>query len=297
VVLIETRWGVNVSTGWRHEAFGLLLFAVTVGLLLSTDQLLGFLVRSPDEESRRREEPAAAPECSPTGGLWRLAVGAVPAYLLLAVGHWALAEPTPDAGTALPPPTADQNLLPAKVGPWELKEFTTQAREAYSFFGEHSQVWVYSRGRAAAVVSLDYPFPSWHDLTWCYTGRGWQIDGQAVRDAAGVPGGFVEVRMTQSAHRHAYLLFCEFDRQGRPLAARPGATEASLFRHQATVRRLRARLGLDADPLIADPGGPVYQLQAFAEGLGPLTAEDEAAMRDVFVGAQAAAREAWAGRR
>jgi exosortase len=299
VVLIETRWGVNVSTGWRHEAFGLLLFAVAVGLLLSTDQLLGFLFRSSDEGASRPQEDSApaAPESIPSGGLWCLAVGAVPAYLLLVAGHWALAEPTPDTGTALPP-TADRNVLPAKLGPWEMKEFTTQTREAYSFYGEHSQVWTFSRGRAVAVLSLDYPFPGWHDLTWCYTGRGWHIDGQAVRDAAGVPGGFVEVRMTQSAHRHAYLLFCEFDRQGRPLVARPGGTGASLFRHQATVRRLRARLGLDADPVpVADPGGPVYQLQAFAEGGGPLTAEDEEAVREAFVRAQAAVREAWAGRR
>jgi exosortase len=300
VVLLETRWGVVVSAGWRHEAFGLLLFGLAVGLLLSTDQFLAFLTRPANPATRApRTGPAPDPGSAVGGphpaGLRLLVIGvAIPAYLLLAIGNWVLTDPAPEVVAAPPPPEPDPALLPARMGAWERKEFATPSRDSGSFYGEHSRVWAYTRDRVTVLLSVDYPFPYWHDLTWCYTGRGWQIDSQVIREAAAVPGGCVEVRMTQPAHRHGYLLFCEFDRKGQPLTARPGGTEASLFRHQATVSRMRARLALEAGPA-PDPAAPVYQFQAFAEGYAPLAAEDEAAVWELFVQSQAAVRRAWAG--
>jgi exosortase len=295
VVLIESRWGVNVSTGWRHETFGVIVFAVAVGLLLCTEQFFSFLSRS---SPKTLESPPSPPNTPVTSvfeepasvGNRRVMAAVIPAYLLLAIGYWIADKPSFDterAGGQLPTP--DKDRLPKKIGSWELTESATQTREASSFYGEHSAIWVYSRTRHTAVVSLDFPFPSWHDLTWCYAGKGWQIDSQTVRNDLEVPGGFLEVRLSQPTYRHGYLVFCEFDRHGQPFTARPGGTEASLFRHQTTLQRIRNRLGFDSEPGI-EPSGPVYQLQVFWEGYDKLSNEDEAAVVDLFVRAGATLR-------
>jgi len=289
VVLADARWGVNLATGWRHEAFGLILFALAVGLLLSTDQLIGFLAR-PSVAGSRVTAPVPAPAGSPGRPLGWVAAPVAAGYLLLAAAHWTLADPAVEPGA--PPvaaePTAD--LLPAKVGGWERKDFAVKVREEGSYFGERSAAWAYARPRGpGAVASFDHPFPGWHDLTWCYTGTGWRVDEQAVKADSAVPGGFVEVRLSQPGGRHGFLVFCEFDGRGRPLAARPGGTDASTFRHQATVRRLGARLGL-APPADADPAPPTYQFQVFTEGYGRPGPADEVAVRELFSAGQAAVR-------
>jgi exosortase len=302
VVLIESRWGVNVSSGWRHEAFGVIVFALAVGLLLCTDHFFTFLSRS---VPRALAGPLSKPSYSaPSGlnesislGMRRVLTVAIPGYLILAVGYWSAEKSTFDAElteTQLPGP--DKEQLPKKIGTWELADFATQTREASSFYGEQSSVWIYSRPRHTAVVSLDYPFPNWHDLTWCYAGKGWQIDTQTVRNDLGVPGGCLEVHLSQPTYRQGYLIFCEFGRHGEPLTARPGGTEASLFRHQTTLLRVRNRLGFDREAL-SEASGPVYQLQVFCEGYDKLSNEDEAAFVDLFVKSGAQLRDSFAAQK
>jgi exosortase len=299
VAVLETRWGIDASTSWRHEALGLLLFAAAVGLLLSTDQLLAFLSHPTPSGPAPAPAPVDPPPARRPAGVGRLgglAAVAATAYLTLFGLHWALAGRSPAAAGAPPPLADDRDLLPAAVEGWERTEFASQARDSGSFFGERSQVWTYRRGDRTVLVSLDYPFPSWHDLTRCYTGQGWQVDAQAVRAEAGGPGGCVEVRLSKPAYRSGYLLFCEFDRAGRPLQARPGGPLLSTFRHASTFRRVWARLGGEAEAeAAADPPGAVYQLQLFAESYSPLTDEEEASVRSLLLRAQGRVREAWGG--
>jgi exosortase len=299
VALLETRTGVTAATGWRHEALGLLLFALAVGLLLSTDQLLAFLTRPGTRPVTPPEQPApgpADPDSSARSGRCArgLAVPAVAAFLVLVGLHWALRESDPDPGGSPAALAPNADLLPAKVGAWERRDFAPQERDANNFFGEHSLVWAYARPEVAALVSLDYPFPHWHDLTWCYRGTGWQIDRQEVLESADVPGGFVAVQMSKPGFRHGYLLFCEFDRQGRPFRARPGGAEEPLFRHEATLARVRDRLAGRPAPA-DDPPGAAYQFQVFVEGPGPLSADGASWVRELFVQTQARVRDSWAG--
>jgi exosortase len=293
VVALDARWGIDVSTGWRHELLGVVMFAAAVLLLLSTDQFIAFLTQSerglaePDAPGDEVPEAAASP--SPSFG--RVAVLAAPAFLLLAVAFWSSERESLEvalAPTQLMAPEKQQ--LPEKVGSWTQTDYATQKRDAYSFFGEHSSTWRYSSARLAAQVSIDYPFPNWHDLTWCYTARGWNVSDQAVRSDAAIPGGFVAAHMDQPIHRHGYLLFCEFNARGEPLPARPGGLEASFFRHQTALHRARSRLGLEPEAP-ADPAGPIYQLQVFVDRFDPLSAEDEAAALELFIRAGASFKD------
>lgn len=302
VVLIETHWGINVSTGFRHEAFGAFMFAVAVGLLYCTDNFFSFLIRSaPVIPGGARPTQAstsfAAIFESPTKGMRRVALALIPAYLLLAVGYWAIDKQRLVVGleeARLPAP--EKGLLPPRIGSWEQTDFATQNREANSYYGERSCTWSYSRARREAIVSLDYPFPSWHDLTWCYSGNGWAIDSQDVRNDLGIPGGCLQVRMSQANHRQAHLLFCEFDSNGQPLAARPGGTGVSLFRHQRTMDQIRNRLGFQKETTV-DPNGPIYQLQVFLECYDKLSNEDELAHVELFIRAEVSFRDFFAAQK
>src|SRR5262249_46720478 len=157
--------------------------------------------------------------------------------------------------------------------------FEDQSRNPGSAFGEFSRVWTYRRGPNAAVLSLDYPFPAWHDLTRCYTGLGWQIGGEAVHPAgapeSGPGGGYVELALTRPGYRAGSLLFCQFNPDGVPLEPRRGGAHLSVHRHESALRRWLGQLdGAGAAPR-ADPRGPVYQLQLFVESYAPLSRAEQ----------------------
>jgi exosortase len=333
VALVLARWDIDWSAGWRHDALGLLLFAAAVGLIASTDQLLGFLLapaRTPIAPASSGEmqgvpggatvqeavpdepAPGAAQRTPPwriTHFFW-LATLTVPAYLLLLGGH-ALAqrwdEPDAEGDSTLPGAVAElgTDSLPERMGPWRRQGFQTLTRDTGSFFGERSCTWRYRHGERTATLSVDYPFPAWHDLTRCYTGQGWRVEEQTVhrfaevgssgKDGAeeeGSPrrwptGGFVAVRLSKPAYRNAYLLFCEFNGRFQVLQPRPGGARLSLFRHEGAGRSAWARLveGTDAEP--ADPPGPIYQWQLLVESSAQVTPAEAAALHEMFTQALA----------
>jgi exosortase len=45
IALVYDSFGVDLSTGWRHEVLGLVIFAIAAAVLASTDQLLRFILR------------------------------------------------------------------------------------------------------------------------------------------------------------------------------------------------------------------------------------------------------------
>src|SRR5262249_3350264 len=141
-------------------------------------------------------------------GCWP-ALLAAPAFLLLLGGHAAVygwdgggMGPTEPALAGLD--DLDADALPERLGPWQRLDYQVQKREGGSFFGESSQVWRYGHGGRTVLLSLDYPFPAWHDLTRCYTGQGWRLDDQEVREVLGVPGGLVAVQLSKPAYRSGY---------------------------------------------------------------------------------------------
>ncbi len=66
VALMESRLGVDLSSGWRHDAFGVLLFALAVGLLFSTDQFL--LIPVPARSRRLSSIPNRLPRAFHSSG-------------------------------------------------------------------------------------------------------------------------------------------------------------------------------------------------------------------------------------
>ncbi|OAI50986.1 hypothetical protein AYO44_05355 [Planctomycetaceae bacterium SCGC AG-212-F19] len=284
IVWLFTRWDIDVSTGWRHEVLGWVLFAITLGLVWSTDRLLMFFIQVRGHGSPAEENAMAAPRgaqiLANAGSLWvgRWPVGvAFGALGVMQLALFAVAF-TPAANAAIPAVAESldglkADTLPARIGPWQRTRFeVTQLKVLETLDGVQSRTWYYQSGSLMAVISLDHPFIEWHDLTICYRGQGWTIGPQVVRprqpdDPEGGP--FVEATMQKPLERHGYLLFGLMDRQGAH-ASPPGD---ALTDRPSTYAVLWARL--NGRPLhVVSPTDRLYQTQLFIQAYTPLSAAD-----------------------
>ncbi len=289
IAYLLARCGVDLTEGWRHETLGAGLFVAVLALVWSTDRFLLFLAAPSTAAAPKPAAPRPAPSnvpaeaARPRAGLavgWTFAV----LYFLLFLAHFGLygaaaAAPGGPAGGG-PVAGAVERLaadsLPDRFERWQRTRYDPATRDPGSAFGEQSKTWTYQAGTNTAALSLDYTFPAWHDLTRCYTGQGWTLDEQVVRQAdaaaGGAPDGFVAVKLSKPGYRSGYLLFCQFDGKGAPLEPRLGAAYLSLYRQEAALRRWLRLLGGGSDGPPADPPGPVYQWQLFVESYSPLGA-------------------------
>lgn len=293
LTLLKARYAIDLTTGWKHDAFGFVLFAFALVMIWSTDRLLRFLLAPPEDQPggglpapRRPAEPAASPTTFPqlghaVFGAWALLLPAI-AIGALQVESLGAGEAT---GAAPAPASAVDRLsadtLPREWGRWKRGDFGTKTRNPGSYFGEVSKMWTYELGKNGAVFSLDYPFPSWHDLTRCYTGQGWVVASQAVHPAEEGKDGFVEVALTRPGNREGYLLFSQYDGRGQGMRPRPGGPGLSLDRHGTTLARWQRRLAGEAASPVAEMA-PVYQAQLFVETFTPLAPSEQEAARAFF---------------
>jgi exosortase len=298
VTCANISWGLDLTTGRPHDAVGFGLFALVLALVWSTDKLLQFLAPPPATKPR-----PAAPNDGPREALrprpWFAAWPCALAFLLLGAFHlWAYGGPVSrDVAASGSLVSVDEEAAPARCAGWERQgKGKPERRTPGSAFGEFSVVWAYARGGDAAVLSLDYPFPGWHDLTRCYTGQGWVIDEETTHDADGAegpPGGYVEVRLSQPGRRSGYLLYCQFDGHGQALRPRPGGARLAIDRHETALRRLRNLASGTPETPPAEPAGPVYQLQLFCEGFAPPTPARQEQARALFAQGWRSLRQQW----
>ncbi len=247
VVLLAERWQVDVASGWSHEALGLAVFAVALGLTVSTDNLVSLFadLRTLPQEGWQQgliEEPrarmAAPAPPAPTHNdpmstatrlpdLRRTALAAWP--LAAAFGVLLLAQPiligklmqdyfVPGSVLASRLLALRAGDLPASwEGDFQQQGLQTVERELVHGSGRYSQVWTYGWGRRSVTVSVDGPFQGWHELTSCYLGNGWTSLERSVQPGEGRSGSFAVARLERPPTLNGELLFSLFDDHGKVL--------------------------------------------------------------------------------
>ena len=283
VMLFASRWHIDLTKGYEHEALGLALFAMALGLIWSTDQLLALvaapvLTKPPGAASSVAEGPKSVRSDSghwtwlaywPCGAAFALLVAFyVTAHLLTAT-----LTPFGHGPTLATLGSLNEEFLPKKVGACERKGFAVPpVRELGNEFGENSRAWVYRIGDSDGKVSLDYPFPNWHDLTRCYTSQGWEVVEENVLVPSGPKArdqvGYVQIRLKKPGFRTGYLLLCEFDGNGTVLEPRRSGSDLSWHRQASFFTRL-VNFGKSAPGMAPiDPPGPIYQLHCSWKATG-----------------------------
>jgi exosortase len=281
VTHLAARWQIDATTGWVHEALGVAVFALALGLTASTDALLSIfgdvrrLLRAreramtmsldaipPASEPIIVSIPTRLPDLRRTWlGSWRLAAS----YgVLLAVQPLLLRPLLEDY--FLPGSVVASRLLalraddlPASSGPFVREGFRTSRRDLMNNIGRFSQTWSYRWGRRAVAVSVDGPFLGWHDLSACYFGQGWTTPETSSAAEGEAPGGpFVTAGFVRPPDQRGDLFFILSDTQGRVLDP-PGRG---------------GLLGYVADRLTFWRTRRTYQVQVFVEGATPLTASE-----------------------
>lgn len=235
IVLIAAgfNWKMDLSDGPDHVVLGIVLFALSIGLVLSADQFLWFVLPrhaagriqsganpfAADREAGGRRPLRAASWAAATvlAAVFPV-IGAAEVYRmpkslpgLAAV--WSGVFELPEFGAA---------ALPEKLEEFRRTNYATIQRAAGDPLGHESQQWTYlAPGGATALVSLDYPYGGVHDLCVCYTAIGWTITDKRVlqpHELPDVPGrdlGPVAIaHLERPLYGRAVLMFSLLDSRG-----------------------------------------------------------------------------------
>ncbi len=251
VVLIAVfldKLGMDLTKGWPHDILGLAVFCITLVILFSTDALLRFVAGpieietsgSPESLYENRlvglwnvllwpthERPVDFMNARPpvttaplgTAGVLYMGVVSVGFLLLGALQIWGGIGPfSTSLGIGSTVDALAKDSLSPQVEKWTLDSFRRESRSATSEFGERSRQWIYRQGDMTAVVSMDYPFPEWHDVSACYRGIGW-TSGKQLRLLDGTTAQQYPLQNDQNS---AWLIFDLFDQHGAPYQSPTG---------------------------------------------------------------------------
>jgi len=304
IAIAFTRWGVDLSAGWQHEALGWVLFAGTLGLLWSSDGLyLFFATRQREEAPAAVLPPVPATRLPAWGTLGLQRVPAIAAFGLLALLQGALfwAERTSIVPGLTVSPAEERmksmtaESLPEKIGPWKRINFnTTLSKYIEDRIGITSRVWTYQAGPVNANVSADFFFPGWHNLHLCYGSQGWSLHPKKVHFEQypnGVSdGSYVAVAMEKPLERFGYLWYglLSDDGQSWPPEEEDVVRRMVTGRSGDAYRQLWARLrGDNATKMLGHLDmKPTCQVQVFIESYAPLGEKELAEGQKLFLQAR-----------
>ncbi len=188
VITWAATHNIDLLNGWPHTAIGLVMFALGVGLIGSTDALLSLIrsvVRTLLPERRKTlgtlagNAAAAHPTTWPGaesigwGPIRTAALIGVLVLQVVAAGMVLFHDRVPwQAGSHLP---LLEGVMPQQVAGWK-NEFGPKQQQSQGMLALDvvSQQWVFTKGPIKAIVSMDDHFPGWHPLMDCYDFSGWK---------------------------------------------------------------------------------------------------------------------------
>lgn len=309
IVFADAHFQIDLTSGTAHEVTGFVMFFIAVLFLVLTEQFLQFLLGPIDDDSPAtksmiewnalarwwnviarapavREIPAEseAPAGSDAGWSHSIgrSIGAV-ALSVLGVGLalWQVqtlrADDSPDIATGQSLERIDADDLPEDLSGWRRVSFQVERLRDDPLLSEQSKQWIYATPEGSVLVSLDYPFRGWHDLTGCYVGQGW-----TVLSASGLsmPGGGVDQSMyvteailQKPDGQHALLLFTGFDETGEHLA-NPATKEWWVETLWSLSRRLTRHLA-DEAPALSPQWRVTTQFQLLMELKDAVPSDDQ----------------------
>ncbi len=301
LVYADSRYQVTLDTGWRHEALGLVTYALVLIFSLSTDQLLRFFfpiskgaVLSAQEEltevllkptreflSSFLDKPALKGKL----GLIVPATLAVLVYLPLAgmavasqLRQGSAVANANDIQSVGAMSTLSEDTLPASIAGWTRGKFEAIQRDPADPFGMTSSIWEFSGHGMTVSVSVDGMYSEFHDLAFCYIGSGWKLSSGA--------NGFIETNRVVLPHtrlmiyknsgEYAAVYFTCFDSQRT--AVDPPEASGNLLRTLKNRLVSGGLIGTPQAPLVP----PVFQVQLMAPSGQELLPHEIQVLEELF---------------
>ena len=274
VVIASVWFDVDLSSGWPHELLGLILFAVALGMLVSSDYLLQFLLHadgivdidfsgyqrsdafdpettanaSQIHESNEHPHENTATHAPEQFELSRSKLAIASAFAFLGVVQLAIAIASTLGAASINPDDPrmatlfNEETLPEKIGPWQRTGFETESRSNTNYLGRHSASWVYSNGDKQVFVAVDYPFLGWHELTGCYKAQGCTLQDREIVNKES-DSNVVSCTVRHASGESSALLFSQYLQSGEPLLPLgndAGSWDYWLSRIQSSFLRISA---------------------------------------------------------
>lgn len=286
VIIIAVAWdrrGIDLATGWKHEALGFAIFAVLLVLVWSTDRLLMFVFatlkgllfwrrEAMSRELQAKLERQRAKDYGSTrwpslAGAWFMAKPALACLAAIGLFNGAMLAMGSMQGAPLTADVLvqrfgklDKGFFPPKIGNWEQDKFEEEQRSAGDIKGDYSRTWHFRNKDLPAIFSLDYAWTDYHELQVCYNSSGWTV-AKRQEHLNPIPGTdrtdhIMELDMTKPLGQTSYLLFTQFESDG---------LAANLPKGESIVERL-TRFSFKPKKRLL-----VYQTQVFTQGYAPLS--------------------------
>lgn len=247
VTVIAMAWhsyGMDLSTGWQHDAIGYIALLTASGFVFSADALLNFFTKSVPDISKTsvtsthrnplitawnwffargmkaRSATASAKAISNLkyGRLLAQASGGL-CLCAFTVQALALRQDVPaiiSQSLRTQVDVLSEDSLPETAEGFTRQTYEEVERGANALEGEFSNSWTYAHERLQAYVSCDHPFMEWHPLTLCYEKTGWTVSDIQYQDSADWPHLIARLHQ-QDSGKYAILLFSHFDQLGNPV--------------------------------------------------------------------------------
>lgn len=307
VTYFNTNYDLPIDTGWMHDALGVALFGLTLGLIYSSGRFLWFIL--PFGIFGRRDgidtealAPSAVdkvltPTQFPSLSATPLAAAWLSLFYLIIVCFLLLPQLRVPEATAAPTQLdlLQANAVPQQVGPWTLvpESYEREERKRDSQWGARSQSWRYRKGNRELIVSVDYPFMGWHDLGTCYAGSGWSLnlrehkplsDDAASADPAAknaaVGEGVVLYVQKPVERDFGLVLFQIFNGRMEPIPIPQANVFKAVAERFQTYRQRLSTLGASGSDLNSQTQS--FQLQIFIKDHAPFTQQDERELRQLY---------------
>lgn len=272
---------IDLLHGWQHTMLGLITFSTAFVCMLVNQELINrllsplpigrhnagwahklynWVVRWPKFSSSEStaeivQEPVQADKAKRGVLLSGIVVavgfvllGAVSFGPIFMVGPWkqvVVAAPNFDRG--LIESTFRPESLPANFENMSLRDFKIEQRDRDDLFGEYSATWYFQDKERSVLVSLDFPFPSFHALEVCYQLTGSQVVGSMIDTSYSTPQATKIIRhgeVMDQFNERSFIYYMEFtaggyfDKATRTLWERlvPTQLREPLFQMQILVK-------------------------------------------------------------
>ncbi|MFZ9963773.1 MAG: exosortase U [Terrimicrobiaceae bacterium] len=217
------HYQIDLFSGWKHEAVGLVLTATYLVFIIAADAVLGRFFNPHGEE--QHEVTADKNPGSLFEGLYFEGGIKVLAIVLALLGVVQLARGWAfhfgaDRAQVINPEWMDGSpkfTMPAQLAGWELiSEGKPVPKKAAFEDGVFSHIWQYRKDGMVATISLDYPFFGYHDVTVCYGNSGWEVVETKLQWASPENGMIpcMEVMLARKDGLNANLFYSTIDETG-----------------------------------------------------------------------------------
>ena len=214
---------IDLFSGWRHEAVGLVLTATYLVFIIAADGVLGRFF-NPHGVGHHEEAPVKSSGSLLEGlyfegGIKMLAVVLALLGVVQLARGWAFHYGM-DRAKVINPAWMDGSAkftMPHRLAGWELiSEGKPVPKKAAFEDGVFSHIWQYQKDGIVATISLDYPFFSYHDVTVCYGNSGWEVVDKKLQNATPDNGMIpcMEVVLAKKDSVKADLFYSTIDETG-----------------------------------------------------------------------------------